>query len=97
MESETPQQCIPNCEINVNMALYLHKFVEWDEDMEQYTSYPLAKNRAEKLDYIHSMFESDCSLFKGCLEEVEWLHLIEQDVKVKRVLASTITRLHHKN
>lgn len=84
---------LPECEICVNMALYLHHYVEWDEHIEQYTSKNKEKERNYKLDYVSSMSESDSPYFKGCLEEFEWLYNVEQDTKVKRFIKKCINKI----
>lgn len=84
---------LPNCEICVNMSLYLLYYVEWDEDLEKYTSRNKEKERYNKIDYIESMSTSDDVYFKGCLEEFEWLYNVEQDVKVKRFIKKCINNM----
>lgn len=84
---------LPECEICVNMSLYLHYYVEWDEISEKYISRIKEKQRSNKIDYINSMIESDCPLFQGCLEEFEWLYHVEQDIKVKKFIKKCINNI----
>lgn len=88
---------LPECGICVNMSLYLIYYVEWDENLEKYTSRNKEKERYNKIDYINSMIESDCPLFQGCVEEFEWLYNVEQDVKVKRFIKKCINTIKPKN
>lgn len=56
------------------------------------SSYTNVKN-PNKLDYVSSMFESDSPYFKVCLEEFEWLHNVEQDTKIKRLIKKCINEM----
>jgi hypothetical protein len=84
---------LPECEICVNMALYLHHYVEWDEHLEKYISKNKEKERHNKIDYISSMIYSESPYFIGCLQEFDWLYNVEQDTKVKRIIKTCINKI----
>jgi len=84
---------LPECDICVNMALYIHHYVEWDEQIEKYTSKNKEKERNKKIDYVGSMNERDSPLFQGCLEEFEWLYHVEQDKKIKKFIKKCINNI----
>jgi hypothetical protein len=84
---------LPECEICVSMALYLHHYVEWNDHIDKYISKIKEKERNNKIDYINSMIDSHSPYFIGCLEEFEWLYNVEQDTKVKRFIKKCINTI----
>lgn len=85
---------LPKCDISINMAMYLDRYVDWDIDVEKYISKNKEKERNDKVELVNDMNTNDGKYLKGCLEEFQWLYEVEHDVKVKRLIKKCINNLH---
>ncbi len=83
---------LPKCEVCINMALYLHYYVDYDIDKDKYISYVDTKERNKKIELVDEMFCFDDYPFHVSLEELEWLYNVEEDIKVKKVIKKYINR-----
>lgn len=84
---------LPKNDICINMALYLHKYVEWDIDVERYISSINKTERTNKIELINEMSMFEDKYFMGCLEEFQWLYNVEQDIIVKKVIKKCINNI----
>lgn len=84
---------LPQCEISVNMALYIHYYVEWDEQIQKYISKYNAQVRSNKISYIYSMIDTDISYLKGSVGELQWLYIVENDKEVQRIIKKCMNKL----
>jgi hypothetical protein len=84
---------LPECEICVNMSLYLDKYVEWDMDVEKYISSINKTKRTKKIELVDEMYMFEDKYFTGCLEEFQWLYNVEQDIIVKKVIKKCINNI----
>lgn len=68
-----------------SVGLYLHLFVEWDIDKERYVSSFRMEVRKSKEDEIN-----DIILLGASVEELDFLHCIEEDPRAKKLLKKAV-------
>jgi NADH:ubiquinone oxidoreductase subunit D len=84
---------LPECDICINMALYLHKCVEWNNEHDMYISSINKTERTNKIELINEMSMFGDKYFMGCLEEFQWLYNVEQDIIVKKAIKKCINNI----
>jgi hypothetical protein len=77
-------QFLPSRELNSpTVALYLNDFVEWDMEQEEYVSHSNPNQRETKLAYVKDIDNEGPSYLS---REIEFIHSVEQDIKVRKKL-----------
>lgn len=84
---------LPNCVVNINMALYLRTFVYWDTEREKYVSHRDDTQKWGKIDLILDMFKNDNPECKGKREEFEWILKVERDNRILRIVRHCLSNL----
>jgi hypothetical protein len=70
---------------SIHVAWYLHKYIDWDLELERYVSKSIKEHRQEKEEAIADMYWTD-SIFDPSILELEFLYHVEDDQVIKRKL-----------
>jgi hypothetical protein len=80
---------------SIDVAWYIHKFVDWDLELERYVSKSIKGHRQEKEKAIVDMFSID-SLFNPSVEELEFLYKVEDDQVIRAKLFKLLKYWKHR-